>query len=81
MMDLLRFPGLSISKDEFEKKYSIKLSNYEWQTLTRTITSSWKESIDEFRLLAFKHIRFAMEENGYNVKLEGKDIVFKQGSS
>ncbi|MEP0986017.1 hypothetical protein [Ekhidna sp.] len=76
MSELLRFNGLSIAKDDFELKYNTKLTETEWKNLIHLASKSWSESVDELRLMAFRHIRKSMGQLGYKVDLEGKEVVF-----
>ena len=73
----LKFKGLTISKDSFEEKYNITLSDIEWRAIVNSASKSWEENLDEFRLLAFKHIRNSMADIGYKPSLDGVNLVFK----
>ena len=79
MPPTLRFKGLSITKEQFQNKYDVQLSDVEWQSLVSLSTKSWEEGVDELRLMVFRHIRSAMEEIGYRPVLEGKEVKFGKG--
>lgn len=78
MSKLLRFKGISINKDDFEKKYDISLSDIEWSILISRTEKSWEENIDEFRLYVFRHIKAALDEIGYKPVLDKTEIKFKK---
>ncbi|MBK6265693.1 hypothetical protein JKA74_11650 [Marivirga sp. S37H4] len=77
----IKLKGFNVSKNDFEEKYNVQLSDIEWGIIAKKINSSWEEHIQEVRLLAFKHIRAAMNDIGYTPSLEGKDISFKSTDS
>ncbi|MEO9871160.1 hypothetical protein [Ekhidna sp.] len=74
----LRLKGLSISKEDFELRYNVSLSDLEWHNLINSCTSSWEDHIEELKLMAFKHIKESMNSIGYRVALEEKDIIFQK---
>lgn len=75
---VLRFKGLSISKEDFEEKYGIQLTLIEWHNLITIATHSWEGYSEELRLYAFHHIKHAMQEMGYKPTLNGSDITFEK---
>lgn len=75
---ILRFKGLSISKEIFEEKYKVTLTDIEWKAVVSKSENSWKEQADELRLIVFRHIRQAMDEIGYRAELDTKDLIFKK---
>ncbi|PTB96336.1 hypothetical protein C9994_07770 [Marivirga lumbricoides] len=77
----IKLKGFNVSKSDFEEKYKVQLSDIEWGIIVKKINASWEEHIQEVRLLAFKHIRSAMNDIGYAPALEGKDISFKPSDS
>ncbi len=76
---LIKFKGFTISKEDFEKKYNVELSDLEWKIVSNTSNIEWQNKIEELRALAFKCVRKAMNSINYNTQLEGKDIVFVKG--
>lgn len=78
MAENLKLNGFNISKIDFEEKYSISLTDLEWGILKSKTESLWLDHIEELRNLALRHIKSSMNDIGYRIALEGKDIVFKK---
>jgi hypothetical protein len=78
MTVMLKFKGLTISKSDFEEKYSVQLSDIEWQALASNVNRTWEDQVDQLRLLAFKHIKNGMHEIGYKPKLIDNEIAFNK---
>lgn len=74
----LRFPSLVISKEDFEEKYDVTLTDMEWKLLSSHTNNSWGEHLEELRLMIFRHIRIGMKEIGYKPSLTGKSIKFEK---
>lgn len=72
----IKFKGFTISREHFELKYNVSLSDIESNSLTNRVNESWELHVQELRLLAFKHIREKMSDLGYKVELKGTDIQF-----
>ncbi|SMG42627.1 hypothetical protein SAMN05661096_02909 [Marivirga sericea] len=77
-MDILKFRGLSISKEQFEEKYSLVLSDIEWKVVVSNAMASWENDIDQIRHLATKYVRDSMKEAGYSLSLEDGELKFKK---
>lgn len=76
--EVLRFKGLSISKEDFEQKYHVKITDIEWKVIVSTATREYEENIDQYKLLVFRFIRSAMDEAGYKVTMDGPELKFKK---
>ena len=75
----MRFKGLSISKEQFEEKYLVELTDIEWQILTKNCEADWElNAISKVRGLAFKSIKTSMNSLGYKMDLDGAEIVFRK---
>ena len=75
----MRLKGLSISKEDFEEKYSVQLTDLEWQLFSKNCENEWEtKAIAELRSLAFKSIRTSMLEIGFKLDLDGTQLVFKK---
>lgn len=74
----LKFKGFTISKDDFESKYDVVLSDLEWKLVCDRANNEWELRVAELRNIAFKSIKSGMNSIGYNVQLKGKDITFKK---
>tara|TARA_B110000046_G_C12888241_1_gene353187 strand:- start:486 stop:719 length:234 start_codon:yes stop_codon:yes gene_type:complete len=75
----VRFRGLTITKEVFEKKYEVKLTDLQWQILTKSCEKDWEtNAIEELRKLAFKSMRKSMSDIGYKMDLSKAEIVFKK---
>lgn len=77
-MNKLKFRGLSISKEQFEEKYNLELTDIEWKLIISNTTKKWEEDIDQIRSLASKYIRDSLIEVGYKPVLEEDKLKFKK---
>lgn len=51
MSQILRFKGLTITKQDFEEKYDVELTDIEWNSIVNLSTKSWEASINDLRLM------------------------------
>ncbi len=75
----MRFKGLSISKEQFEEKYLVELTDLEGQILSKNCEADWEQNaIIQVRGLALKSIKTSMASLGYKLDLKGTEIVFRK---
>lgn len=74
----MKFKGFNISKDEFEEKFKVELTDLEWKLVCSKAESKWNDNSDELRAIATKIIRLSMNDIGYKIKLDGLEMVFEK---
>lgn len=72
----LTLRGVIITRESLEQRYNCKLTDGEWMIFRTNILKSWKDSDDELKRLAFKHIKLTFDQMDFKLELIGKQLVF-----
>jgi len=74
--DNLKFKGLSLSKEQFQERFEVNLSDIEWKVFKNDVIKQWEEDIDQIRSLAMKYMRDQLKEMGYKSVLKNGKLTF-----